>query len=234
MPINDRDTPAGNRFATRSHPKSGPHKGSRTDDAVMVCRYRRFVAALAGTLLGLTAPVALTADPAAAKAALGRRVVLSADQRAFLESIAPAARNSQRRYGVPASVVIAQAVLETGWGTSQLAHSARNYFGMTCGPNGAGPIATGCYVGSDRVCDDTGCWPSAASFRVYGSLADSVSDHGQQLKTNRRYKAAYKARSRPETFVKRMAKAGYATDPGYGQRVIRIMKKYKLNKYDKK
>jgi len=233
MPINHPDTPAGNRFATRSHPKSGPRNGSRTDDAVMICRYRRFVAALAGLLLGLTAPVAATADPAAAKSALGKRVVLTADQRAFLESIAPAARDSQRRYGVPASVVIAQAVLETGWGTSQLAHSARNYFGMTCGPAGAGPIATGCRVGSDRVCDNTGCWPSAASFRVYESLADSVADHGQQLKTNRRYKSAYKARSRPETFVKRMAKAGYATDPGYAKRVIGIMKKYRLSRYNR-
>lgn len=233
MPINDRDTPAGNRFATRSHPKSGPHKGSRTDDAVMVCRYRRFVAALAGTLLGLTAPVALTADPAAAKAALGRRVVLSADQRAFLESIAPAARNSQRRYGVPASVVIAQAVLETGWGTSEVARTARNYFGMTCGPNGGGPIAAGCVAGTDRFCDRTGCRPGAASFRAYHTMADSFADHGRQLKTNPRYRSAYKARSRPATFVRRMAKAGYATDPGYAGRVIAIINKYKLNKYNR-
>ena len=200
----------------------------------MVHGLHRIIAVALGALLGLTVPSIAIADPADARALTGRRVKLTAPQRAFLETVAGAARTSQRRYGVPASVAIAQAVLETGWGTSDLARTARNYFGMTCGPAGGGPIATGCVIGSDRVCDRTGCWPSAASFRAYRTMADSFADHGRQMKTNPRYKAAYKARSRPATFVKRMARAGYATDPGYADRVIVIMKKYKLNRYDKR
>jgi flagellar protein FlgJ len=200
----------------------------------MTHAHRRILVVTLGTLLGLTTPTVVTADTADAKAPRGRRVVLTAQQKEFLGTVATAARTSQRRYGVPASVVIAQAVLETGWGTSQLAHTARNYFGMTCGPNGGGPIATGCHVGTDRVCDRSGCWPSAASFRVYRTMADSFADHGRQLKTNPRYRSAYKARSKPATFVKRMARAGYATDPGYAQRVIAIMNKYKLTRYNKR
>jgi flagellum-specific peptidoglycan hydrolase FlgJ len=199
----------------------------------MAHAHRRILVVTLGTLLGLTTPTVVTADTAEAKAPRGRRVVLTAQQKEFLGTVAAAARTSQRRYGVPASVVIAQAVLETGWGTSELARTARNYFGMTCGPNGGGPIATGCFVGTDRVCDRNGCWPSAASFRVYRTMADSFADHGRQLKTNRRYKSAYKARSKPATFVKRMARAGYATDPGYAQRVIAIMNKYKLSRYNR-
>jgi flagellar protein FlgJ len=195
------------------------------------------VAALLGLLLGSTAAIAVLPDAADAKwgAKSGaKRVRLTSEQWAFLGTVAAAARTSQRRWGVPASVTIAQAVLETGWGTSELARSARNYFGMTCGPNGGGPVATGCIVGSDRVCDRTGCWPSTASFRVYRSMADSFADHGRTLGTNPRYRSAYKARSRPATFVKRMAKAGYATDPAYAQRVIAIINKYKLNRHNKR
>jgi flagellum-specific peptidoglycan hydrolase FlgJ len=223
----------GNRFAPGPHPQSRLASGVHTDDADMVDAHRRIIAAALGTLLGLTAPAVVTAGAADAKAVRATRVVLTAEQRAFLGTVAPAARTSQRRYGVPASVVIAQAVLETGWGSSEMARTARNYFGMTCGPNGGGPIASGCVTGSDRVCDRTGCRPSTASFRVYRTMADSFADHGRQLKTNKRYKSAYKARSRPATFVKRMARAGYATDPGYAQRVIAIMNKYKLSKYNK-
>jgi flagellum-specific peptidoglycan hydrolase FlgJ len=65
-------------------------------------------------------------------------------------------------------------------------------------------------------------------------MADSFADHGRLMKTNPRYRSAYTARSRPATFVKRMARAGYATDPGYAGRVIGIMKKYKLTRYDKR
>jgi flagellar protein FlgJ len=200
----------------------------------MVHGLHRIIAVALGALLGLTVPSVAIGDPADARAPTGRRVKLTASQKAFLETVAGAARTSQRRYGVPASVAIAQAVLETGWGTSDLVRTARNYFGMTCGPAGGGPIATGCVVGSDRVCDRSGCWPSAASFRAYRTMADSFADHGRQMKTNPRYRSAYKERSRPATFVKRMARAGYATDPGYADRVIAIMKKYKLNRYDKR
>jgi flagellum-specific peptidoglycan hydrolase FlgJ len=186
---------------------------------------RRFVAAAIGALMSVTLPFLAGTEPAAS-ADPGRR--LSAEQRAFLVSATSTARANQGRYGVPASVVTAQAVLETGWGTSDLSRTARNYLGMTCGSAGTGPIATGCRNGPDRVCTRTRCRSTVQSFRVYRSMSDSFADQARMLSTDPRYRKAYAARGKPKTFVKRMAKAGYATDPRYADRLIRIMKKYRL------
>jgi flagellum-specific peptidoglycan hydrolase FlgJ len=197
----------------------------------MIRAYVRTAAAALGTVVGLAAALLVVAVPADAKAPK-RRPALTAQQSAFLTAVAGAAKASQRRHGVPASVVIAQAVLETGWGRSDLARDARNYFGMTCGPAGGGPVAAGCRSGPDRLCDGSGCRPATASFRVYRSVSDSFVDHGRLLSTNPRYSAAYRARTKPDTFVRRMASAGYATDPRYAQLLIKIMKKYELYRYN--
>lgn len=197
----------------------------------MASGYRRIVAATIGALMSVTAPVLTGTETGAAAGATSR---LAADQRAFLANATAIARTSQRRYGVPASVVIAQAVLESGWGRSDLSRSARNYFGMTCGRAGAGPVATGCRHGPDRVCDRAGCRPAILSFRVYRSMHDSFADHGRLLSTEPRYGKAFAARGNPKTMVRRMAKAGYATDPRYADRVIRIMTKYRLHRHDRR
>jgi flagellum-specific peptidoglycan hydrolase FlgJ len=193
----------------------------------MVPAYRLLAVAALGVTLGLTGTIgAATAATAAPR--------LSADQRAFLDTAAAAAQSSQRRYGVPASVVIAQTVLESGWGTSELARTSRNYFGMTCGPAGRGPVAEGCRDGRDRVCTRKGCRATILSFKVYRNMADSFADHGRVMSTNPRYSKAFAARSNPEKFAKRLARAGYATDPRYAQRLIKIIKKYKLRKHDRR
>jgi flagellar protein FlgJ len=196
---------------------------------------RRLIAAVVGTIVSTTVPIFVDADRSASAApAREALAALTADQRAFLAMVATAARTSQRRYGIPASVVIAQAVQETGWGTSELARTARNHFGMTCGSVGRGPVAIGCRTGPERFCDRSGCRRESASFRVYRATADSFRDHGRQLSTHPRYRHAIAANSHPETFVKRMAQAGYATDPHYAERLILIMRKYRLYRYDKR
>jgi flagellar protein FlgJ len=197
----------------------------------MASRYHRILAAAIGALVSVTAPAVTGTEPDALAGPTSR---LSADQRAFLATATSVARTSQRSYGVPASVVIAQAVLETGWGTSDLSRSARNYFGMTCGRAGPGPVAVGCRNGPDRVCDRTGCRSTTHSFRVYRSMRESFADHGRFLSTEPRYRAAYAARNRPKTFAKRLAKAGYATDPRYADRLTRIMTKYRLHRHDRR
>jgi flagellum-specific peptidoglycan hydrolase FlgJ len=196
----------------------------------MAPAYRLIAVAALGVTVGLTA----TFGPATAAAAAPRKKALTAEQRAFLDTATAAARSSQQRYGVPASVVIAQTVLETGWGTSELARSSRNYFGMTCGPAGPGPVAADCRDGRDRVCTRSGCRATISSFRVYRSMADSFADHGRVMSTNPRYSRAFAARSNPEAFAKRMARAGYATDPRYAQRLIKIIKKYQLRRHDRR
>lgn len=197
----------------------------------MASGLRVAVAVAVGALLSVGTPVLTGTEPDAVAAATSR---LSSDQRAFLAAATTVARTSKQRYGVPASVVISQAVLESGWGRSELSRSARNYFGMTCGRAGAGPLSTGCRNGPDRVCDRKGCRPTVLSFRTYRSMQDSFADHGRVLSTDPRYRSAYAARGNPKTFVKLIAKAGYATDPRYADRVVRIMTKYRLDRHDRR
>ncbi|GIJ49494.1 glucosaminidase [Virgisporangium aliadipatigenens] len=153
---------------------------------------------------------------------------LSGAQSTFLASASRAARLSQATYGVPASVTVAQAILESGWGRSALSRTANNYFGMTCGRRGAGPIAIGCRAGADRHCDANGCRPSTARFRVYASAADSFRDHGLLFVNMPRYATAYLHRTDPDRFAVELHRAGYATDPQYAARLTAIMKKYDL------
>jgi flagellar protein FlgJ len=190
-------------------------------------RTAALVLAAAGVLAAVCVAPAARAAPAPAPA-------LTAAQAAFLAAVIAPARASQRRYGVPASAIIAQAILETGWGGSALARTANNYFGMTCQGGRPGAIAAGCRQGPDRHCDSRGCRAGTATFRVYRSVGDSFRDHGRQLATMRRYATAYAARRDPNRFVAEMHRAGYATDPRYVGSITRIMVKYDLYRYNRR
>jgi len=158
---------------------------------------------------------------------------LSGAQSAFLDTASRAALQSQARYGIPASVTVAQAILESGWGRSALARNANNFFGMTCGRRGAGSVAIGCRTGADRHCDAKGCRPSTARFRVYASMADSFRDHGLLFVNMPRYTTAYLNRADPDRFAVELHRAGYATDPKYAGRLTAIMAKYDLYRLDR-
>ncbi|MEV6926565.1 sporangiospore maturation cell wall hydrolase GsmA [Dactylosporangium sp. NPDC051485] len=149
----------------------------------------------------------------------------------FVAAAAPGAQRSQREYGVPSSVTIAQAILESGWGRSALASVDRNFFGMKC--FGVGSFAVGCSEHSTSECTAAGqCFPATASFRTYASAADSFRDHGATLAGNARYAAAFAYRGAPDLFIAEVAKAGYATDPQYTAKVTAIMTKFNLYQYD--
>ena len=132
-------------------------------------------------------------------------------------------------YGVPASVTIAQAILESGWGGSELATRANNYFGIKCAAV-ASPHQIGCI--------DKATWEHlngndvtmTASFSRYASMRDSFLDHGLFL-TKPRYAAAFKAAT-PDEFARRIWQAGYATDPQYPAKLVRLMDQYELRQYD--
>jgi flagellar protein FlgJ len=183
-----------------------------------------------GVALALTGTAAASSAPAPVQ--VESPVQLAEAKLEFLRDTVAAARASQRRFGVPASVVTAQAILETGWGTSALARTAHNHFGMTCRDGRPGPYAMGCQDSPDRYCDDDGCRAGTASFRVYRSTADSFRDHGHQLATAERYAEAYAHRDDPDRFVLEMHRAGYATDPRYADSLKKIMRKFDLYRYD--
>lgn len=152
---------------------------------------------------------------------------------AFLAAAAGPAQASQREFNVPASVTLAQAILESGWGKSKLSMNDRNYFGMKCfGTPGA--IAVGCHEYVTQECDKVTqtCFTTTATFRVYNSPTDSFRDHGRQLSTLSRYAGAFTYAKQPNQFAAEIHKAGYATDLTYTDKLVGLMVKYNLYQYD--
>ncbi len=138
---------------------------------------------------------------------------------AFITVAVPAAQESQRATKVPASVTIAQAILESGWGRSSLTRDDHNYFGMKCFGD-PGSLALGCRDYSGE------------SFRVYHNATDSYVDHGKQLSTLPRYADAMKCTNNPDQFARELQEAGYATSPTYADMLIELMGEYHLYQYD--
>jgi flagellar protein FlgJ len=167
--------------------------------------------------------------PPAPSAAAGP--LTTASNAAFLAAAVGPAQASQREFKVPASVTLAQAILESSWGRSGLSLNDRNYFGMKCFGN-PGQIAIGCHDYKTNECDLTKCWEIVDSFRVYKSPTDSFRDHGRQLAVLSRYAAAFQYSSNPDQFAAEVHKGGYATDPQYSTKLVKLMTQYNLYRYD--
>jgi flagellar protein FlgJ len=151
----------------------------------------------------------------------------------FLAASIPAAQQSQRDTRVPTSVTLAQAILESGWGRSALSANDRNFFGMKCFNSTPGSYASGCRAYTTQECTPTGtCTTTVATFRTYPSSAASFSDHGASLRSLTRYAAAFNYTKDPNQFIAEVHKAGYATDPQYTAKVVALMTKYNLYRYD--
>jgi flagellum-specific peptidoglycan hydrolase FlgJ len=148
----------------------------------------------------------------------------SAEQ-AFIAEVAPGAMATQREYGVPAAVTIAQAILESGWGQSYLASTDHNLFGMKGrGPAGSDALPTQEY--------ENGQWVNTvALFRVYDNYSQSIADHGQLLATSGYYKRAMADGQNANAFANALTGV-YATDPTYGSKLISLMSDYDLYQYD--
>jgi flagellum-specific peptidoglycan hydrolase FlgJ len=147
------------------------------------------------------------------------------NQQAFISLIAPGAVAAQQRYGVPASVTIAQAIEESAWGQSSLAARYHNLFGIKgSGPAGSVTLPTQEYENGSWVTID-------AQFAVYHNDAESVADHAELLATSGYYTRAMADRAQPDAFANDLTGV-YATDPDYGANLIALMKLYNLYQYD--
>jgi flagellar protein FlgJ len=158
---------------------------------------------------------------------------LTAEQTTFMTLVAAPAMHNFREYKVPASVIIAQAILESGWGRGDIPRTANNYFGMKCPLGKATGTAVGCRNFPTRECDATGCHPSVESFKVYNSTLDSLRDHSLTLSSMKRYSPAFAHSGNPNQFAAAVHKAGYATDPNYTSLLTGLMSKYDLYRYDR-
>ncbi len=146
-------------------------------------------------------------------------------QQAFISLVAPGAVAAQQRFGVPASVTIAQAIEESAWGQSSLAARYHNLFGIKgTGPAGSVTLPTQEYESGSWVTTD-------AQFAVYRNDAESIAGHAELLATSGYYARAMADRAYPDAFANNLTGV-YATDPDYGANLIALMQLYNLYQYD--
>ena len=151
----------------------------------------------------------------------------------FIKAAVPGAQRGWREYGVPPSVTIAQAILESGWGRSGLSSVDKNYFGIKCQNGKYGTLANGCHVYRTNECTKAGtCFAIQDAFRTYASMGHSFRDHGSFLRVNPRYAGAFNHTKNANKFIFAIWKAGYATDPNYVVKVTGLMASWNLNQYD--
>ncbi len=138
----------------------------------------------------------------------------------YIEKYADMAVDQMNMYGIPASITLAQGILESGGGRSALAREGNNHFGIKCHKEWSGPYML-------RTDDK----PNEC-FRVYRSAADSFNDHSQFLRRNR-YAELFDLDPKDyKGWARGLKKCGYATDPNYAARLISIIELYSLNTFD--
>lgn len=152
------------------------------------------------------------------------------DKKDFIEKVGGLARKSMEKTGILASLTVAQAILESGWGASGLSVKGKALFGIKAGANWRGKVYSAktkeCYDGKNFV-DIT------AAFRAYNSWEESIEDHARLLSTAPRYKTLIGEKDYKKACIE-IKKAGYATDPGYSQKLINLIEEYKLTRFDNK
>jgi hypothetical protein len=142
----------------------------------------------------------------------------------FSRIFGPVARENMRQTGVPASVTLAQAALETGWGASSIG-DAKNMFGIKgTGPAGTTRVSTQEFVNGRMITIQD-------NFRKYSSWQQSFDDHARLLQ-NSRYGYALQYKNNPDRYAQEIHKAGYATDPNYASKLISIMKANNFYQWD--
>lgn len=132
------------------------------------------------------------------------------------------AKDNMQQHGIPASITLAQGVLESGSGQGTLSRNANNHFGIKCHKEWDGP--------SVRHTDDA---PDEC-FRKYDSPSESYRDHSLFLTSRSRYNSLFDLpKDDYKAWAHGLKKAGYATDPKYAEKLISLIERYSLYEYDK-
>ena len=141
----------------------------------------------------------------------------------YINKYSALAVQQMKEHKIPASITLAQGLLESGAGMSTLARKSNNHFGIKCGSNWNGRTV--------RHDDDA----RNECFRAYRNPRDSYEDHSAFLKRGARYAFLFKLKITDyKGWARGLKKAGYATDPSYANRLITIIEDYDLYKYDRK
>lgn len=151
-------------------------------------------------------------------------IVDDAQKRRFIEQVRPHAQAAALQLGVDERSVIAQAALETGWGTAQPADgggASHNLFGIKAGGRWQGASVTSAtteYVGGAAGREQ-------ARFRAYGSVAENLDDYVRLLSDSPRYAAALNTGADVRAFASALQRGGYATDPRYAEKLVAVAAK---------
>ena len=131
------------------------------------------------------------------------------------------AMSNMKIYGIPASIILAQGILESGAGRGNLAMNSNNHFGIKCHADWKGD--------SVRHDDDS----LQECFRKYDKVAESYKDHALFLTGKGRYASLFTLdKDDYQSWAKGLRKAGYATDPKYPDKLISYIERYNLGQYD--
>lgn len=154
---------------------------------------------------------------------------MNTEQKNFIKKVGALASADMKKSGVLASLTVAQAILESAWGKSELAAGGNALFGIKATKSWKGKVyckdTKECYDGVNLV--DV----KNAAFRAYNSWEESIEDHSAFLKANKRYKEVI-----GETDYKKACEAikaaGYATDPDYVEKLVKLIEDYELTEFD--
>ena len=148
----------------------------------------------------------------------------------FINQLMPEAQQLYATYHILPSITLAQAILESNWGTSTLATKYHNLFGVKGNPQNAKLMTTKEYI--------NGQWQTIKDyFRIYPSFQDAMKEHallfinGTSWNKNQ-YRDVLQANNY-QMAAEALLKDGYATDPTYPKKLIQIIQKYHLSQYDK-
>ncbi len=138
----------------------------------------------------------------------------------YIDQYYQVAERQQKEHGIPASIILAQGLLESGAGQSSFAKESNNHFGIKCNDWNGEKI----YHDDDK---------KGECFRKYDQVLDSYEDHAVFLKSRSRYAFLFKLNPTDyEGWAYGLKSAGYATDPAYAYKLISIIENYNLHQYD--
>ena len=150
----------------------------------------------------------------------------------FIERLVPHAQELQDGYGVLPSIILGQAILESNWGKSTLASKYNNLFGIKAyGDQKKVSLETKEFVNEEWI-------TIQGDLKVYDSWEQSMDDHTQLFVQGVDWNPALYEKVITATNYQEAAQAlqeaGYATDPGYAQKIIQVIETYQLNQYDRR
>ena len=154
---------------------------------------------------------------------------MNKEQKKFADGALMHAYIAKAKTGLPASILAAQCILETGWGKHiptdiHTGKFSYNMFGIKGkGTNGSVEIITHEYIAGEKV-------KVIGEFRAYNDYSESFIDYGNLILGAKRYKNAVINKDDPEKYIREVYKAGYATDPKYPEKILRIARQCKFIK----